>query len=156
MNASRFVPSGVSVVTGGVPVVVVVAIDPFGLISAVKPWETRLPAVMSADVTGINVESGISFLTASVCSASQNVPPPPLTAQSPVVPLTFGPLMNSGFDGIVAAPVYRPIFGLTSCCAATGKLTRPDHRGVALLRPASLRLTPLAASDAPSTSAAPE
>ncbi len=77
MNASRFVPSGVIVVTGGVPVVVV-RIDPFGLIRAVKPCETRLPAVMSADVTGISVESGISFLTARVCSASQNVPAPPL------------------------------------------------------------------------------
>ena len=71
-------------VTGGVPVVDVIGIVPFGLIRAVKPWETSLPAVMSADVTGISVESGISFLTASVCSASQNVPPPPLTAQWPV------------------------------------------------------------------------
>ena len=60
---------------------------------------------MSADVTGISVESGISCLTASVCSASQNAPPPPLTGSGRCVPLTFGPAMNSGFDGIVAEPV---------------------------------------------------
>ena len=110
---------------------------------------------MSADVTGISVESGISFLTASVCSASQNVPPPPLTAQWPVVPLTFGPVTNSGFDGIVAEPVYRPIFGLTSCLRGTGKLDSPVT-GVLRFWARAERLTPLAASDAPSTSAAPE
>ncbi len=99
---------------------------------------------MSADVTGISVESGISS-DARVCSACRldrervqrlADEPPPLTAQWPVVPLTFGPVMNSGFDGIVAEPVYRPIFGLTSCLRATGKLDSPVTGVSALLRPA--------------------
>ena len=73
--------------------------------NAVKPSLTSLPAVRSADVTGISVESGTSSLTARACSASQNAVPPLESAQWRLVPLTFGPSGNSGFDGIVAAPV---------------------------------------------------
>src|SRR5689334_6808640 len=120
MNASRFVPSGV--IAAGVPDVV--GIDRPGLIRAVKPCEASLPSMMSVWVTGISVESGISFLTARECSASQK-PVGPVRAQWPDVPLTLGPEMNSGFDGIVVAPVYRPIFGLASCLRATGKLDSP-------------------------------
>src|SRR5689334_14650765 len=116
MNASRFVPVGV--IVAGVPDVV--AIDRFGLMRAVKPSVTRRWLARPADVTGISAESGISSLTASECNASQKPPPKPAAGQYPVVPVTLAPDLNSGFDGIVAPPVYRPIFGLASCRRGAG------------------------------------
>src|SRR3954471_3291787 len=67
----------------------------------------------------------------------------------------FGPSGNSGFDGIVAAPVYRPIFGLASCFRGAGKLLRPMTCVWRLVASVE-RFRPLAVSEAPATIAAPE
>ena len=85
---------------------VVVAIVEPGLMNAVKPSVTRRLLARSVDVTGISDVSGISSLTASACSASQNAAAAGRApGSSGVLPLMFGPSGNSGFDGIVAAPV---------------------------------------------------
>src|SRR5688572_17374298 len=100
MNAFRAVPVGV--IAGGVPAVV--AIVPFGLMSAVKFSLTSLPASMSAEVTGmkrpvlVDVEAGKPSLTLSACMASQYelgdcALGRPDSAQCPLLPATLAPEM---------------------------------------------------------------